>query len=57
MAKRTQAINLVQGKTVIPVSVKTTTEDYLRKLVNDYRRLGKLTGGNVEIVFVKPQFG
>jgi len=57
MAKRLQEINLVQGDKIIPVSVKTTTENYLRKLVNDYRRLGKLTGGNVEIVFVKPQFG
>ena len=62
MANRTtKSFNLVQGTgrgaNVIPVTVKTTTKAYFDRLINDYRRLGKLDSRAVDIVPVVPQFG
>ena len=54
--KEVKSFNLVQGDTVIPVSVKTTTEKYFAKLIRDYRKLNKLSLGRVDIVPVVPQF-
>ena len=58
--KVTKGYNLVQGTgegaNVIPVSVKTDTEEYFKKLIHDYRRLGKLDSRKVEIIPVTPLF-
>ena len=58
--KTTKSFNLVQGcgegKTVVPVTVKTTTPAYFKRLIADYRRLGRLDSRAVEIVPVVPQF-
>ena len=56
MAKQVKQINLVQGKTVVPVSTKTTSNRYIKKLIDDYRRLGVFKSGEVEIVPVVPLF-
>lgn len=59
-AKVTKGYNLVQGTgegaNVVPVSVKTDTEEYFKKLIRDYRRLGKLDSRAVKIVPVVPLF-
>lgn len=60
MAKVTKSYNLEQGcgsgKTVIPVTTKTTTKAYFRRLIADYRRLGKLDSRPVNIVEVVSLF-
>ena len=60
MAKATKSYNLEQGsgkgKTVIPVTVKTTSPAYFERLIADYRRLGKLDSRAVIVVPVVPQF-
>ena len=48
MAKRVRFAVLKQGGTEIVVQVKTCTENYMRKLINDYKRIGKLSAGDVE---------
>lgn len=60
MAKSVKLYNLEQGSgdniTVVPVSVKTTTPEYFRKLIRDYRRRGDLDSREVRIVPVIPLF-
>ena len=60
MAKTLKHFNLVQGSgentNVVPVTTKTTTENYFKKLIADYRRIGRLDSREVEIVPVRPQF-
>lgn len=60
MAKSIHHINLEQGdgKTlkIIPVETKTTTDRYLKNLIEDYRSLNMLDGRPVRIVYVKPLF-
>lgn len=48
MAKRVRYAILKQGGKEIVVQVKTTTENYMRKLIADYKRIGKLSAGAVE---------
>lgn len=50
MAKQVKYFYLVQGNHSLLVRVKTTTEEYFGKLIEDYRRLGKLDAGFVDVV-------
>lgn len=50
MAKQVKYFYLVQGNHFLLVRVKTTTEDYFNRLIDDYRRLGKLDNGSVDVV-------
>ena len=58
--KKVQLYNIEQGtgnnKIVVPISTKTTTENYFKKLIADYRRIGVLDSRAVQIVPVVPQF-
>jgi len=60
MAKQQKHYNLEQGEgdnmNVIPVTTKTTTEAYFKRLISDYRRLGELDSRPVTIVEVIPLF-
>lgn len=48
MGKRVRFAVLKQGGTEIVVQVKTTTENYMRKLIADYKKIGRLSAGEVE---------
>ena len=60
MAKQAKLYNLEQGtgdnKKVVPVSTKTTTQAYFKRLVEDYRAIGVLDSRDVKIVPVVPLF-
>jgi hypothetical protein len=52
MAKQVKYYNLVEvetGKTIM-ITTKTTTDNYFKKLINDYFRLGKFDSTNVAYV-------
>lgn len=52
MAKQVKYFDLVEVETgrVIPITTKTTTENYFKKLIEDYWRLGKFDSTNVAVV-------
>lgn len=57
MAKSVKLYNLEQGEKVIPVSVKTTTPEYFRKLIRDYQNRKELNSRDeVRVVPVTPLF-
>lgn len=52
MGKAVKYFDLVEvatGKT-IPITTKTTTENYFKRLIEDYWRLGKFDSTNVAVV-------
>jgi len=53
MAKRVRRFNLIhEDGTVIPVCVKTTSDRFFMKLIEDYRNMGKFAAGKVTWVEV-----
>ncbi len=52
MAKAVRYFNLTEvttGKTIM-ITTKTTTEEYFKRLINDYFRLGKFDSTNVAVI-------